>query len=93
MLDRFARTLKLSNEPSPGYNIEQLAKVRPDEFDEVVDAVTGECVRVPKKRQYVELPYIVKGIRGVYSLCVVLVNSCVTEGDVCLVDGCAFSVN
>lgn len=25
-LDRFARTLKLSNEPSPGYNIEQLAK-------------------------------------------------------------------
>jgi len=25
-LDRFARCLKLSNEPSPGYNIEQLAK-------------------------------------------------------------------
>jgi N6-L-threonylcarbamoyladenine synthase len=25
-LDRFARVLKLSNEPSPGYNIEQLAK-------------------------------------------------------------------
>ncbi|XP_067008545.2 probable tRNA N6-adenosine threonylcarbamoyltransferase [Anabrus simplex] len=25
-LDRFARTLKLSNDPSPGYNIEQLAK-------------------------------------------------------------------
>lgn len=25
-LDRFARILKLSNEPSPGYNIEQLAK-------------------------------------------------------------------
>lgn len=25
-LDRFARLLKLSNEPSPGYNIEQLAK-------------------------------------------------------------------
>nr|MBE5724968.1 putative tRNA N6-adenosine threonylcarbamoyltransferase [Cucujiformia] len=24
--DRFARILKLSNEPSPGYNIEQLAK-------------------------------------------------------------------
>ena len=27
-LDRFARLLKLSNDPSPGYNIEQLAKVR-----------------------------------------------------------------
>lgn len=26
MLDRFARVLKLSNDPSPGYNIEQLAK-------------------------------------------------------------------
>ena len=25
-LDRFARALKLSNDPSPGYNIEQLAK-------------------------------------------------------------------
>ena len=25
-LDRFARVLKLSNDPSPGYNIEQLAK-------------------------------------------------------------------
>lgn len=25
-LDRFARILKLKNEPSPGYNIEQLAK-------------------------------------------------------------------
>ena len=25
-LDRFARCLKLSNDPSPGYNIEQMAK-------------------------------------------------------------------
>lgn len=25
-MDRFARILKLSNEPSPGYNIEQMAK-------------------------------------------------------------------
>ena len=25
-LDRFARLLKISNDPSPGYNIEQLAK-------------------------------------------------------------------
>ena len=28
-LDRFARLLKLSNDPSPGYNIEQLAKQVP----------------------------------------------------------------
>src|SRR5947208_3424626 len=26
MLDRFARTLKIPNDPAPGYNIEQLAK-------------------------------------------------------------------
>lgn len=25
-LDRFARVIKLSNDPSPGYNIEQMAK-------------------------------------------------------------------
>ncbi len=40
-LDRFARVLKLSNDPSPGYNIEQLAK---------------------KGEQYIELPYVVKGM-------------------------------
>ena len=41
-LDRFARVLKLSNDPSPGYNIEQLAKQGPT--------------------QYIELPYVVKGM-------------------------------
>jgi len=40
-LDRFARIINLSNDPSPGYNIEQLAK---------------------KGNQYLELPYIVKGM-------------------------------
>ncbi|KAH3671440.1 hypothetical protein WICMUC_004620 [Wickerhamomyces mucosus] len=40
-LDRFARTLKIPNDPSPGYNIEQLAK---------------------KGKNYVELPYTVKGM-------------------------------
>ena len=40
-LDRFARVLKLSNDPSPGYNIEQLAK---------------------NGTQYIELPYVVKGM-------------------------------
>jgi N6-L-threonylcarbamoyladenine synthase len=29
-LDRFARVLKIPNDPSPGYNIEQLAKSNPD---------------------------------------------------------------
>lgn len=40
-LDRFARIIGLSNDPSPGYNIEQLAK---------------------KGSQYIELPYVVKGM-------------------------------
>ncbi|GME84881.1 unnamed protein product [Ambrosiozyma monospora] len=40
-LDRFARTLKIPNNPSPGYNIEQLAK---------------------KGKNFVELPYTVKGM-------------------------------
>ncbi|CAF0836145.1 unnamed protein product [Didymodactylos carnosus] len=40
-LDRFARLLKLSNDPSPGYNIEQLAKLG---------------------KNYIELPYTVKGM-------------------------------
>jgi len=46
-LDRFARVLQLSNDPSPGYNIEQMAKSA--EYN------NGE-------RKYVELPYVVKGM-------------------------------
>ncbi|CAB9503847.1 Probable bifunctional tRNA threonylcarbamoyladenosine biosynthesis protein [Seminavis robusta] len=41
-LDRFARVIGLSNDPSPGYNIEQEAK--------------------KEGAQYVELPYVVKGM-------------------------------
>ena len=41
MLDRFARLCRLSNDPSPGYNIEQKAK---------------------EGSNYIELPYIVKGM-------------------------------
>jgi len=40
-LDRFARLINLSNDPAPGYNIEQLAK---------------------KGKNYIEIPYIVKGM-------------------------------
>eukprot|EP00592_Proboscia_alata_P010989 CAMPEP_0194355448 /NCGR_PEP_ID=MMETSP0174-20130528/3354_1 /TAXON_ID=216777 /ORGANISM="Proboscia alata, Strain PI-D3" /LENGTH=385 /DNA_ID=CAMNT_0039124723 /DNA_START=43 /DNA_END=1197 /DNA_ORIENTATION=+ len=40
-LDRFARVIGLSNDPSPGYNIEQEAK---------------------KGTQFIELPYVVKGM-------------------------------
>eukprot|EP00605_Chrysophyceae_sp_TOSAG23-4_P002317 GSChrysophyteH1.ASY1.ANO1.2563.1 assembled CDS len=47
-LDRFARVLGLSNDPSPGYNIEQAAK--------------QPSVRVMSRAQYIELPYTVKGM-------------------------------
>jgi N6-L-threonylcarbamoyladenine synthase len=46
MLDRFARVIGLSNDPSPGYNIEQEAAKA---------AASG-------KVQFVELPYTVKGM-------------------------------
>lgn len=40
-IDRFARLVNISNDPAPGYNVEQLAKLG---------------------RNYVELPYVVKGM-------------------------------
>lgn len=45
-LDRFARIIGLSNDPSPGYNIEQEA-----------NKITNE-----KDAKYIELPYCVKGM-------------------------------
>ena len=45
-LDRFARLLKLSNDPSPGYNIEQLAKksVLVLKFDYHFEQIHGPCL-------------------------------------------------
>jgi N6-L-threonylcarbamoyladenine synthase len=40
MLDRFARVIGLSNDPSPGYNIEQLAK-QGKQFVQLPYAVKG----------------------------------------------------
>ncbi|KAH6686240.1 glycoprotein endopeptidase KAE1 [Plectosphaerella plurivora] len=36
-LDRFARTLEISNDPAPGYNIEQLAKSKGPEASRLLD--------------------------------------------------------
>ena len=46
-LDRFARKVGLSNDPSPGYNIEQIAKTINEDGS---------------KPKYIELPYVVKGM-------------------------------
>ena len=51
-LDRFARTIRIPNDPSPGYNIEQYAK-RYSDFHEVTDH---------RGKNFVELPYVVKGM-------------------------------
>ncbi|KAG8462685.1 hypothetical protein KFE25_004661 [Diacronema lutheri] len=56
MLDRFARLLNLSNDPSPGYNIEQLAKSAPRAAAAGGGGGGGEHGRL------VELPYGVFGM-------------------------------
>lgn len=50
VLDRVARTLEISNDPAPGYNIEQLAKAAKKRYDE-----TGVI-------KFINLPYVVKGM-------------------------------
>ena len=52
-LDRFARVLKLSNDPSPGYNIEQLAK-QGTKFIELPYVVKGMDVSFSGLLSYIE---------------------------------------
>lgn len=52
-LDRFARVLKLSNDPSPGFNIEQLAK-KGNKFLELPYAVKGMDVSFSGLLSYIE---------------------------------------
>jgi N6-L-threonylcarbamoyladenine synthase len=56
-LDRFARIIELSNDPSPGYNIEQMAK---------------------KGTNYIELPYVVKGMDVSFSGILTFIEELVT---------------
>ena len=58
-LDRFARLCNLSNDPSPGYNIEQAAK---------------------KGSNYIELPYIVKGMDVSFSGMLTHIEELMTGG-------------
>lgn len=52
-LDRFARVLKLSNDPSPGYNIEQLAK-KGSKYVELPYSVKGMDVSFSGILSYIE---------------------------------------
>lgn len=72
-LDRFARVLKLSNDPSPGYNIEQMAKTGesiggcPSSNGTVSSAESlmlskFQCTTFSPGQRFVPLPYVVKGM-------------------------------
>ncbi|XP_077993523.1 putative tRNA N6-adenosine threonylcarbamoyltransferase [Glandiceps talaboti] len=52
-LDRFARVLKLSNDPSPGYNIEQMAK-KGEKYIELPYTVKGMDVSFSGILSYIE---------------------------------------
>ena len=52
-LDRFARVIKLSNDPSPGYNIEQLAK-KGKKYLEIPYSVKGMDVAFSGITSYIE---------------------------------------
>jgi N6-L-threonylcarbamoyladenine synthase len=56
-LDRTARALKISNDPAPGYNIEQLAKKAAAKAKKTPSA-DGSMMEIP----LVDLPYAVKGM-------------------------------
>ncbi|EFA86259.1 Glycoprotein endopeptidase - like protein [Heterostelium album PN500] len=58
-LDRFARVISIPNDPSPGYNIEQLAK---------------------KGKQFIELPYVTKGMDVSFSGILSAVESIAKNG-------------
>ncbi|KAJ6842596.1 putative tRNA N6-adenosine threonylcarbamoyltransferase [Iris pallida] len=58
-LDRFARVLELSNDPSPGYNIEQLAK-KGDKFIDLPYVVKGMDVSFSGILSYIEATAIEK---------------------------------
>ncbi|GAV85671.1 LOW QUALITY PROTEIN: Peptidase_M22 domain-containing protein, partial [Cephalotus follicularis] len=58
-LDRFARVLTLSNDPSPGYNIEQLAK-EGEKFIDLPYAVKGMDVSVSGILSYIKVTAVEK---------------------------------
>ncbi|KAJ3702297.1 hypothetical protein LUZ61_006002 [Rhynchospora tenuis] len=58
-LDRFARVLELSNDPSPGYNIEQLAK-KGEKFIDLPYAVKGMDVSFSGILSFIEATAIEK---------------------------------
>lgn len=67
-LDRFARLAKISNDPSPGYNIEQMAK-RSREFKHIPYVVKGMDMSLAGIVPYIEQNYKNLDSKTVESLC------------------------
>lgn len=67
-LDRFARLVKISNDPSPGYNIEQMAK-RSREFKHIPYVVKGMDMSLSGIVPFIEQNYKNFDIQTVESLC------------------------
>ena len=61
-LDRFARVVGLSNDPSPGYNIEQAAARYVEQFKSEQQQQQGGDTAAPELPPLLELPYTVKGM-------------------------------
>jgi N6-L-threonylcarbamoyladenine synthase len=73
-LDRVARALRISNDPAPGYNIEQLAKKAAGKPFKGAGAVDGQ-LEIP----LVDLPYTVKGMDCSFSGILSTVESLVSQ--------------
>lgn len=67
-LDRFARIAKISNDPSPGYNIEQLAK-KGKVFIQVPYVVKGMDMSLSGINQYIERNFKNMNQETIESLC------------------------
>jgi N6-L-threonylcarbamoyladenine synthase len=69
LLDRFARLINLSNDPSPGYNVEQSAKRYYTQWIQALqnDSQTNSMAQIVYPPMGIELPYGVKGMDVTFS--------------------------
>lgn len=77
-LDRFARLIGLSNDPSPGYNIEQAAARYMAQFGNGADDGTS-LSSSPPLPPLIELPYTVKGMDVSFSGILTMIEQIVKE--------------
>ena len=79
-LDRFARLVGLSNDPSPGYNVELMAR-RPNDASWGDGDGEGGIAPSSSPRKFVELPYVVKGMDVSFSGLLTYVEELIRRDD------------